>query len=46
MGLNTLGTVEDVVQRSLRKLAVDDLIEVNRQQIRIIDRVALEDLAV
>ena len=40
-----LGTVEDVVQRSLRKLEVSDLIEVNRQQIRIINRVELEKLA-
>lgn len=40
-----LGTVEDVVQRSLRKLETSNLIEVNRQQIRIIDRVELEELA-
>ena len=40
-----LGTVEDVVQRSLRKLEVSDLIEVNRQQIRIVNRVELEKLA-
>ena len=40
-----LGTVEDVIQRSLRKLEVSDLIEVNRQQIRIINRNELEKLA-
>ena len=40
-----LGTVEDVVQRSLRKLEVSDLIEVNRQQIRIVNRGELEKLA-
>ena len=40
-----LGTVEDVVQRSLRKLEVSDLIEVNRQQIQIINRSELEKLA-
>jgi CRP/FNR family transcriptional regulator len=40
-----LGTVADVVQRSLRKLETDNLIEVERQQIRIIDRDELEELA-
>ena len=40
-----LGTVEDVVQRALRQLEVGDLIEVNRQRIRIIDRDELEKLA-
>ena len=40
-----LGTVEDVVQRSLRKLEVSNLIEVNRQQIQIINRNELEKLA-
>ena len=39
------GTVEEVVQRSLRKLEGRDLIEVNRQQIRIVNRVELENLA-
>ncbi len=41
-----LGTVSDVVQRSLRKLEASQFIEVSRQQIHIIDRMALEDLAV
>ena len=41
-----LGTVTDVVQRALRKLEDDDLIHVERRQIRIIDRDALESLAV
>ncbi len=40
-----LGTVADVVQRSLRKLEAEDLIEVNRQQIRIVNRAELEKLA-
>ncbi len=40
-----LGTVADVVQRTLRKLETDNLIEVNRQQIRILDRTELEKLA-
>ena len=40
-----LGTVTDVVQRSLRKLEADGLIEVGRQQILIIDRDQLEQLA-
>jgi CRP-like cAMP-binding protein len=40
-----LGTVADVVQRSLRKLEGEDLIEVNRQQIRIVNRAELEKLA-
>jgi len=40
-----LGTVADVIQRSLRKLETDNLIEVERQQIRIIDRDELEELA-
>ena len=40
-----LGTVGDVVQRCLRKLEADDLIEVERKQIRIVDRDALEKLA-
>ena len=40
-----LGTVEDVVQRALRKLEVRDYIAVNRQQIRLINLVELEKLA-
>ena len=40
-----LGTVADVIQRSLRKLEADNLIEVERQQILIIDRDELEKLA-
>jgi CRP/FNR family transcriptional regulator len=40
-----LGTVGDVIQRSLRKLEADNLIEVERRQIRIIDYDALEKLA-
>jgi CRP/FNR family transcriptional regulator len=40
-----LGTVTDVIQRSLRKLEADTLIEVDRQQILIIDREQLEKLA-
>lgn len=40
-----LGTVVDVIQRSLRKLESDNLIEVERQQIVIIDRDQLEKLA-
>jgi CRP/FNR family transcriptional regulator len=40
-----LGTVADVIQRSLRKLEADKLIEVDRKQIRIIDRAELEKSA-
>jgi CRP/FNR family transcriptional regulator len=40
-----LGTVADVIQRSLRQLEVDNFIEVNRQKILIIDRDGLESLA-
>ncbi|MCP4168886.1 MAG: Crp/Fnr family transcriptional regulator [Chloroflexi bacterium] len=40
-----LGTVTDVVQRSLRKLEADNLIEVDQQQIRIVNRIELEKLA-
>jgi len=40
-----LGTVADVIHRSLRKLEIDSLIEVERQQIRIINRDELEKLA-
>ena len=37
-----LGTVPDVVQRALGKLAADGLIEVDRREIRIMNRQALE----
>ena len=40
-----LGTVPDVVQRSLRGMEGDGLIAVDRQQIRILNRPALETLA-
>jgi CRP/FNR family transcriptional regulator len=40
-----LGTVTDVIQRSLRKLEADGLIEVERQHIRIVDRHGLGQLA-
>ena len=40
-----LGTVTDVIQRSLRKLEGDNLIEVGREQILIMDRDELENLA-
>jgi CRP/FNR family transcriptional regulator len=40
-----LGTVADVIQRSLRKLEADDLIKVERQRILIINRDELESLA-
>ncbi|HNS39810.1 MAG TPA: Crp/Fnr family transcriptional regulator, partial [Promineifilum sp.] len=40
-----LGTVPDVVQRSLRSLEADGLIAVDRQQIRILNRPSLEELA-
>ncbi len=40
-----LGTVPDVVQRALRGLAADGLIEVERTLIRLRDRAALEKLA-
>jgi CRP/FNR family cyclic AMP-dependent transcriptional regulator len=40
-----LGTVADVVQRSLRRLEADNLIEVGRQQIIILNRDELEKLA-
>jgi CRP/FNR family transcriptional regulator len=40
-----LGTVADVVQRSLRNLENDRLIEVSRDQIRILNRPDLETLA-
>lgn len=40
-----LGTVPDVIQRSLRSLESDGIIVVERQQIRILDRAALVDIA-
>jgi CRP-like cAMP-binding protein len=40
-----LGTVPDVVQRALRELERDDLIRVERHQIRILDHTALTALA-
>lgn len=40
-----LGTVPDVVQRSLRVLEADGLLAVDRAQIRILNRPALEQLA-
>ena len=39
-----LGTVADVVQRALRKLEADNLIQVERQQILILDHDGLENL--
>src|SRR5690606_28186408 len=40
-----LGTVPDVIQRSLRSMESEGLIAVERQQIRILNRPALEELA-
>lgn len=40
-----LGTVTDVVQRSLRKLEADNLIKVERKKIHIVNRPELEKLA-
>lgn len=40
-----LGTVPDVLNRALRKLAEDGLIQVARHQIQIIDRKGLEEIA-
>lgn len=40
-----LGTVPDVIQRALQTLAADGLIEVQRHQIRIHNRAALEKLS-
>lgn len=39
-----LGTVPDVVQRALGRMDSDQLVEVSRQEIRIIDRAALRRL--
>ena len=41
-----LGTVPDVIQRSLRNLEVDGLIVVEKRQIRILDREALSEIAI
>ncbi len=41
-----LGTVGDVVQRALRRLEEESVIQVERQQILILDRGALEELAI
>ena len=40
-----LGTVPDVIQRSLRSMESEGLIAVERQQIRILNRPTLEELA-
>jgi hypothetical protein len=40
-----LGTVPDVLNRALRKLADDGLIQVARHLIQIIDREGLEQVA-
>ena len=40
-----IGTVPDVVQRALRTLEIGGLIAIDRHQIRIRDRAALEELA-
>jgi CRP/FNR family transcriptional regulator len=40
-----LGTVNDVLNRALRRLAADGLISVERRQIRILDDERLADLA-
>ena len=37
-----LGTVPDVLNRALRSLADEGLIQIQRQQIRILDREGLE----
>ena len=42
---NQLGTVLDVVNRNLQKLVQEGVIEMNRGEIKIIDRSALEKLA-
>ena len=41
-----LGTVPDVVSRTLRKMVEQGLIEISRSEIRILDRPGLEDVAV
>jgi CRP-like cAMP-binding protein len=40
-----LGTVPDVINRTLRKLVEEGVIEVSRKEIRILDRAILEDKA-
>ena len=40
-----LGTVADVVQRALSQLEADSLIQVEHQQIQILDRGGLENMA-
>ncbi len=40
-----LGTVPDVVSRTLRRLAERGLIQINRHEIRLIDRAGLEEVA-
>lgn len=40
-----LGTVPDVLNRALRSLADENLIEIERHQVRILDRVGLESKA-
>jgi CRP-like cAMP-binding protein len=40
-----LGTVPDVINRTLRKLVEEGLIEVSRKEIRILERAILEDKA-
>lgn len=40
-----LGTVPDVIQRSLRNLEAEELIAVDRHQIRILNRLTLEQIA-
>jgi CRP/FNR family transcriptional regulator, dissimilatory nitrate respiration regulator len=40
-----LGTVPDVISRTLRKLADQGLIQISRQEIRILDRSELETIA-
>jgi CRP-like cAMP-binding protein len=41
-----LGTVPDVIQRALRQLEQDGLIQVERQKIRILDAPALAEIAI
>lgn len=40
-----IGTVRDVVGRSLRSLQADGLIQLQRHQIRLLDRAALQEIA-
>ena len=41
-----LGTVPDVIQRALRQLESEGLIQADRQQIRILDADALAEIAI